>query len=453
MKRNEVLRLAIIGLLLVAVGISAPQSFAEEGANSKEETVASVKLRVEHDEFKQTSHIIIPSVDGHIAWNDVLRGLAQAGRLDDAALRAILPEGQINITTDSSRFTITVLNLALSPEIQLRILPVTKVRQKVALLIMLDKRQMGKTRRDVKAWIRTAFENGEKHNGQERFGLRLDEGWKEADPKKHLVLVLHGLNSAPSQISGLVEAVRESELPQGTYAYPNDQPIAASAQRLSVDLKKLAADHPQRRLALVTHSMGGLVARAVIEDPKLDPGNVDKLIMVAPPTHGSQLARLSFGMDIWEYLSRPLEASEVSRFYAAVEDGLAEANYDLWPGSDFLRELNSRERNKKVRYSMLLGTDGPFSQEQLLSLRNAIDIAAQNSDAIQLVRPHYQEILGDFDEILAGKGDGVVAVKRGQLEGVPDTVLLEFTHLGPTNNSPTRGDHELYEEVRLRLKQ
>ena len=452
MNLSQVFAPALVALLLITCGVPAPRSFAEKNANSKQETVEPAEMFVEHDELKRISRITIPSVDGNIAWNDVLRGLTQAGRLDDVALRAMLPDGQIDITTAGSRFTIAALNLALSPEIHLQVLPVSSTRPTVALLVTLDKREMGKTRRDLKAWIRRSIESRGQPDGKGRFGLRLGEGWQEADPKKHLVLVMHGFNSAPSQITGLVNAVQKSELPLGTYAYPNDQPIAASAQRLSDDLKQLAADHPRRRLALVTHSMGGLVARAVIENPKLDPGNVAKLIMVAPPTHGSQLAHLSFGVEIWEYLIRPSEASQVSRFYAAVEDGLAEADYDLRPDSDFLRELNGRGRNKQVQYSLFLGTDGLLSPEQLQRLRDTIDQAAKQSKAVQLVRPHFQEILGDFDEVLAGKGDGVVAVKRGRLEGVQDTVLLKFTHLGPTSNSPSQDDRKLQEEVRLRLK-
>jgi len=444
---------AIIGLFLAAAVSFSPPPFAQEGADSKVDITVPAVLRVEHDKANQASRIIIPSIGGVISWNDVLRGLTRAGSLDDEALRAALPSGTIDITTTGSQFTIAALNLALSPEIRLRVLPVSKARQDVALLVTLDNRQLGKDRRNVKAWIRKSIENQENQGVSSRFGMRLDKDWQTASLKQPLVLVVHGFNSAPSQISGLVNAVRTSALPLGTYAYPNDQPISASAERLAGDLRKLAAEHPQRQVVLVTHSMGGLVARALIENSQLDPGNVSQLIMIAPPTHGSQLAHLSFGMEIWEYVVRPSEASEMSRFYAAIEDGLAEADYDLQPGSDFLRELNSRPRNKRVSYSLFLGTAGPLSPKQLQTLRSAIDEAARSSKAVQLVRPHLQEILGDFDEVLVGKGDGVVSVERGRLEGVPDTVLLEFTHLSPTGNLPTAGDRKLYEAIRLRLKQ
>jgi len=452
MRRNEFLTPVIIGLFLFAVGMRGAASFAEEGAGPNQQPKRSAELVVAHDEIKRISRVTIPLVNGHIQWNDVLRGLALAGRLDDSALPAVFPDERIDITASGSRLTLSALNLVLGPEIRLQILPVSDARQEAALLVTLDKRQMDKTRRAWKRRIRSAFESGEKRDGQERFGLRLRKGWSEGDPKRNLVVVVHGFNSAPSQISGLVEAIQATGLPSGTYAYPNDQPIADSARRLSRDLKKFAVEHPQRRLSLVTHSMGGLVARAVIEDANLDPGNVVKLIMIAPPTHGSQLAQFSFGVDIWDYLIRSSEASHLTRFNAVVEDGLSEADHDLQPGSDFLRELNARKRNKNVRYSLFLGVAGPLSPGQLRSIRDAVDQAAQHNKAVQLVRPRLQEVLVDLDEVVRGKGDGVVAVKRGQLEGVPDTVLLNFSHLGPTSDTPGKSDRALYEEIRVRLK-
>ena len=41
-------------------------------------------------------------------------------------------------------------------------------------------------------------------------------------------------------------------------------------------------------------------------------------------------------------------------------------------------------------------------------------------------------ILNDIDELVEGKGDGVVAVKRGRLDGVSDTLVMPFGHLAVT---------------------
>ena len=177
--------------------------------------------------------------------------------------------------------------------------------------------------------------------------------------------------------------------------------------------------------------MGGLVARAVIEDSELDPGNVRHLIMVAPPNHGSLLARIAYGMDILTGTTRfpQAERAEVSRFYAAIEDGLSEATEDLKPDSAFLQQLNSRARNPRVRYAIFLGTGGHFTRKQLDQLRQGLATAQSKSDVVGLFAPRIDETLADLDEVVRGLGDGVVAVRRGKLEGVDDVVVLEFSHL------------------------
>ena len=54
-----------------------------------------------------------------------------------------------------------------------------------------------------------------------------------------------------------------------TYAYPNDGPTDAAREASASDLRA-AALPTELQLILVTHSMGGLVARRMLEDPELD---------------------------------------------------------------------------------------------------------------------------------------------------------------------------------------
>ena len=153
-----------------------------------------------------------------------------------------------------------------------------------------------------RAWLRRKVV---RESDLAKYGLRLEDGWDRSDPNKPLVIMIHGFNSTPEQNVSLMLPIRAAGFPCATFAYPNDYFIRSSAQLLSNELRNFASQNPHRRVILVCHSMGGLVARACVEDPLYDPGNVDRLIMIAPPTHGTFIAHFAVGTDLWEHwLSR-----------------------------------------------------------------------------------------------------------------------------------------------------
>jgi hypothetical protein len=113
-------------------------------------------------------------------------------------------------------------------------------------------------------------------------------------------------------------------------------------------------------------------------------------------------------------------------------DGLGEAADDLRPESDFLRGLNARPRNPHVRYTILLGTGARLSDAHVNWIRTSFcerlaKVPCINGSAARMAR-----VLDDVDEIVEGKGDGIVAVKRGRLDGVADTVVMPFGHMAVT---------------------
>ena len=212
--------------------------------------------------------------------------------------------------------------------------------------------------------------------------------------------------------------------------YPNDQPLPLSAQLLSDELKKLAREHPKRKLALLTHSMGGMVARQCVETAALNPGNIHRLIMVAPPNGGSRLADFTIGADLYEQLQSHRSSAELhERFVDRLDDGLNEARHDLKPDSAYLEKMAGLQRNPDVRYAVLLGTKAPATRRQLDDLRDTLQSASDENRVVKLLRPKLDAWLADLDELVDGEGDGIVAVKRGRLAGVEDTVLIPFNHL------------------------
>jgi hypothetical protein len=116
----------------------------------------------------------------------------------------------------------------------------------------------------------------------------------------------------------------------------------------------------------------------------------------------------------------------------SIVDGLGEAADDLCPNSEFLRELDARPRNPRVQYSVLLGTGARLSEDQLAWIRQSVCENLAKLPGADGTAERLEAILSDIDELVDGKGDGVVAVKRGRLDGVSDTHVMPFSHLSVT---------------------
>lgn len=279
---------------------------------------------------------------------------------------------------------------------------------------------------------------------QTRYGLRFDKGWQRASFDQPLVVLVHGFNSSPEKAEPLLASCRAAGAPCAVFAYPNDQALRPSAELLSESLKAVAKKHPQRRVALVTHSMGGLVARECLENDELYPANVDRLVMVAAPSHGSVLARCAFGLDLWEHWITRDSGSPWQRMRDSIVDGLSEAPADLCPGSQFLTELNARPRRAGVRYTLVLGSRAYVSESRLESARQTLGYAAW---ACSMTEADLDGCLAQFDEVLAGRGDGAVALSRARLEGVEDTVVLPFGHLSVVNDAADEASREVQQII------
>jgi pimeloyl-ACP methyl ester carboxylesterase len=285
-----------------------------------------------------------------------------------------------------------------------------------------------------------------------KYCLALDDDWQQAAAEKHVAILIHGFNSTPAKNDGLIAPVRAAGFACGTFAYPNDYTLPAAAELLSQELQKFAAANPARRVALVCHSTGGLVARACVEDAALDPGNVERLIMIAPPTHGSQLARFACGTDLWEHWLTRKDGWPWTRFHDSIVDGLGEAADELCPDSQFLGELNARPRNPRVQYTILLGTRACATDAELAWVRENICERLMKVPGVDGKAQRLNALLADIDEIVEGKGDGVVAVKRGRLAGVDDTVVLPFCHMAVGRETDDPELASVYEAVLERLQ-
>lgn len=299
-----------------------------------------------------------------------------------------------------------------------------------------------------RGWLRKCVDRDE---DRARYAIHMEPGWQQASADLPVVVQLHGFNSTPGHTRPLLGPARQAGLPCGQFAYPNDQPLRLSAELLSAELKCFAKQWPERDVALVTHSMGGLVARECIEDDALYPGNVRRLIMVAPPTHGSSLARYAVGLDVWEHWLARRDGNPWRRIRESIADGLSEAPTDLRPGSAFLQNLNSRPRREGVSYTLLLGSSAQLAEEQRYFVRQTLLRTADRTPGWQADAAAIDRALSCMDEVVEGLGDGAVAIDRGRLAGVDDTVVLPFSHLGVVRAEGDAGCRQAQQVILDRL--
>lgn len=280
------------------------------------------------------------------------------------------------------------------------------------------------------------------------FGLLLP---KNASATTPTVVLVHGLDSDRSKWSRLADLLAADGFQVAWFSYPSDQPITDSAALLAKHHAALRKMFPKMPLSIVAHSMGSLVTRAYVEGDDYK-GGIERLILIAPPNHGSRWANLRVLLEAQEHYGLWRHEPNWSPTWM-ITDGLGEAGRDLKPDSAFLATLNDRPRRPGVKYTILAGDQHPAG-------RIGGDVVGELADVL----PNRVENLWGFRQTVSGlrklsdrlataksRGDGPVSLDSAKLDGVDDFVVLHGDHhsLYQTING---NDPVGWETIRDRMK-
>ena len=139
------------------------------------------------------------------------------------------------------------------------------------------------------------------------------------------VVLLHGLYRNERSMQPLEAPVRMAGFRVVNLGYDSrSQTPEAFVAALDAQLADCCADAP--KLHFVTHSLGGIVTRAYVASKR--PANLGRVVMLAPPNHGSPLGDVVSGSSVLRFLLGST-AARLGTDPTSLPNALPPANFEV----------------------------------------------------------------------------------------------------------------------------
>ena len=160
---------------------------------------------------------------------------------------------------------------------------------------------------------------------------------KKYNPKKKVVLFVHGINGTPQNFKHIIKALDTTNSQVMLFYYPSGLRLSEIANYLNYLMQEFKIKHQVKEVNIIAHSMGGLISREYINIQKAhNESIVNSFISISTPWSGHKGAKLGL-----EY------APDIIPVWN-----------DMVPESLFLQNLFKIELDKELNHYLLFGFKG-----------------------------------------------------------------------------------------------
>jgi pimeloyl-ACP methyl ester carboxylesterase len=224
-----------------------------------------------------------------------------------------------------------------------------------------------------------------------RTGIYLLEPY---DPAKVPVLFVHGITGHPANFRTLVGRLDRSRYQPLLYFYPSGGHLDVVADHLTQTMMKLEARYGIRKVVVVAHSMGGLVARGFVLR--------------------HQAAAPRVGIPLFITLSTPWDGHKGAAYGVEMSPAVVRVWYDMAPGSAYLGSLYYADAERRQPRKLAPAT----AHHLMFSFRSSgtVNIGEAGDDTVTVASQLRQEAQRDavrlygFDETHMGILDSADAL-------------------------------------------